>query len=367
MIKILLPIWFISWAVLMPVTSVRTGVPGNTGLDIFVFGNVAPKDSARFSAHLILAWLFTCEYILSKKTVSFSHSTIQVYILFVLYNELHGFISIRQHYLVDSSHSSTAQANTILITGIPQKYLSEEALTHLFKHVPGGVRKVWLNHELKDLPGLYDRRLSALNKLESAEHTLIKTAIKSQKKKHGKDHVVADTEENGITFVDRLVPKEQRPTHRLPLSFMPFSLPLIGTKVDTIDWARTEISQTTAVLETERAILRSEVRAGRKKHHIPLSPLKHSSNEDDEPEIHNKYPPLSSAFILFRQQIGAHMAAQVLTHHEPYRMVGTYIEVAPDDVVWGNLGLNPYEILIRRAISFGLTAALIIGWAIPGM
>lgn len=279
----------------------------------------------------------------------------------MLYTELHGFISIRQHYLVDTAHSSTAQANTLLITGIPQKYLSEEALLHLFKHVPGGVRKIWLNHELKDLPGIFDRRMSACNKLESAEHNLIKTAIKLHKKSPVKDSGPADVEES-LTLADRLVPKEERPTHRLRVSFMPFSLPLVGQKVDTIDWTRTEIVQTTNVLEAERAILRSEVRASRKKR---LLPSKHTPS-GDEPEVYNKYPPLNSAFILFRQQIGAHIAAQVLIHHEPYRMVGTFIEIAPDDVVWGNLGLNPYEILIRRAISLGLTAALIVGWAIPG-
>lgn len=62
MVKILLPIWVISWAVLMPVTSVHTGVPGNSGLVMFTYGNVAPQDSARYSAHLVLAWLFTCKY-----------------------------------------------------------------------------------------------------------------------------------------------------------------------------------------------------------------------------------------------------------------------------------------------------------------
>lgn len=35
-----------------------------------------------------------------------------------------------------------------------------------------------------------------------------------------------------------------------------------------------------------------------------------------------------SAFVTFQKQIGAHMAAQVLLHHEPYRMSKTYIEVS---------------------------------------
>jgi len=34
----------------------------------------------------------------------------------------------------------------------------------------------------------------------------------------------------------------------------------------------------------------------------------------------SKYPPLTSAFITFNKQIGAHMAIQALAHHDPYRM-----------------------------------------------
>ena len=58
-VKIIVPIWLISWVVLLPVTSVGTSVPGRTGLDRFTFGNVAPNDSSRYAAHLVLAYLFT--------------------------------------------------------------------------------------------------------------------------------------------------------------------------------------------------------------------------------------------------------------------------------------------------------------------
>src|SRR5712691_5757186 len=33
MVRVMLPIWIISWAVLLPLTSVNTGVPGHSGLD----------------------------------------------------------------------------------------------------------------------------------------------------------------------------------------------------------------------------------------------------------------------------------------------------------------------------------------------
>ena len=46
----------------MPVDSVKTTVPGNSGLDFFTFGNVAPGDQVRYAAHLILVYIFTCEF-----------------------------------------------------------------------------------------------------------------------------------------------------------------------------------------------------------------------------------------------------------------------------------------------------------------
>ena len=59
------------------------------------------------------------------------------------------------------------------------------------------------------------------------------------------------------------------------------------------------------------------------------------------------------------------MAAQTLTHHAPYRMAEKFTEVAPEDVIWSNLGLNPYEKKIRVALSYCATAGLIILWAFP--
>lgn len=54
------PIWVISWAVLLPVTSVHSIVAPDHGLDLFVFGNVAPDKQTRYAAHIILVWVFTC-------------------------------------------------------------------------------------------------------------------------------------------------------------------------------------------------------------------------------------------------------------------------------------------------------------------
>jgi calcium permeable stress-gated cation channel len=61
MARIFLPIWIISWAVLMPVTDAGK-TNGLTGLDQFTFGNVSTDQQARYAAHIILVYGFTCEY-----------------------------------------------------------------------------------------------------------------------------------------------------------------------------------------------------------------------------------------------------------------------------------------------------------------
>lgn len=68
------------------------------------------------------------------------------------------FVLTRQRWLVDPANANMAQANTLLITGIPQKYLTEAALMDLFNVLPGGVRKIWLNRFVHfDLIILSDR------------------------------------------------------------------------------------------------------------------------------------------------------------------------------------------------------------------
>lgn len=61
-VQMLVPIWLVSWAVLLPATGVRSGSGNTTGLDRFTFGNVPTTQQSRYSAHIILVWLFTSEY-----------------------------------------------------------------------------------------------------------------------------------------------------------------------------------------------------------------------------------------------------------------------------------------------------------------
>ena len=48
-------------------------------------------------------------------------------------------------------------------------------------------------------------------------------------------------------------------------------------------------------------------------------------------------------------------------------MSGRYVEQSPSNVIWRNLSLNPYELVIRRAISYAATGGLILAWTFPGL
>lgn len=285
------------------------------------------------------------------------------------------FITTRQHSLITPAHANSVQATTVLITGIPTKYLTERALLQMYNHLPGGVKKIWINRDLKELPDLYDRRNSACAKLEGAENSLLKTAAKLHLKKLKKEEKAGRPEptteeghpdpEAAQPDISQSVPQKKRPSHRLALKFMPFALPFVGEKVDTIDWCKEEIVKTTELLEKGRANI------GKEDVEPPQSAVEDKAEDkadpiDQETGLSKTYPALNSAFITFHTQIAAHMARNALNHHEPYRMTGRYAEVAPEDVIWGNLGMNAYEMKVRALISYAITAALIIFWAIPG-
>jgi hypothetical protein len=46
----------------LPVDAVKTSIPGNSGLDFLTFGNISTTNQVRYAAHLILVYIFTCEF-----------------------------------------------------------------------------------------------------------------------------------------------------------------------------------------------------------------------------------------------------------------------------------------------------------------
>lgn len=143
-----------------------------------------------------------------------------------------------------------------------------------------------------------------------------------------------DGEAWGEPVWKKYVLEKDRPTMNLPVGFMPFSLPFIGNKVDTISHCRKELAR-----------LNLEI-------------------EQDQEHVED-YPLMNSAFIQFNQQIAAHMACQSLSHHVPQHMCPRHIEVSPNDVIWGNMRMQWWERYIRSAGITAATIGLVFGWALP--
>lgn len=148
----LLPIWVISWIILLPATSVNTSVEGLSGLDMFTFGNVEPSKRIRYVAHLLCVYGFTCACLyLSWSSFIYQFRHI-VWIFHVIRKEMAHFLLTRQQHLIEKTHGKSIQARTVLVTGIPKRYLTHEALYKVFNPLPGGVKKIWINRLVIFLP-----------------------------------------------------------------------------------------------------------------------------------------------------------------------------------------------------------------------
>ena len=135
-----------------------------TGLDTLAWGNVAPDKQNRRWAHLALALV------------------VIIWVCGVFFSELRVYVKIRQDYLTSAEHRLRASANTVLVSSIPDKWLTEEALRGLFDVFPGGIRNVWLTRDFTPLLSKIHERTRVHEKLEEAESELIRRAKRKQMK-----------------------------------------------------------------------------------------------------------------------------------------------------------------------------------------
>lgn len=212
--------------------------------------------------------------------------------------------------------------------------------------------------------------MKASAKLESAETKLLGTAAKLRLKetKSGKKAAKKGSPEHdveagtSIAGAEVVVPPESRPSHKLGF------LGLFGEKVDTIVWARNEIAECTRLLDEGRSKIsgfdeRGTANPGDEEDdELADAALDAEGNPRLAPDdrfapnhvgkhakgavvgaakgaktgvaegvnaikgrlgagsTESPYPTMNSAFVTFNRQIAAHLAVQVLTHHEPYRM-----------------------------------------------
>ncbi|KAI4161347.1 MAG: hypothetical protein LQ342_004899 [Letrouitia transgressa] len=301
---------FITWPVLFPVNA--TGGAGQQQLDILSFSNITNKN--RYYAHVFIAWIF------------FS------FVFYMVARESIYYVNLRQAYLLSPLYASRMSSRTVLFTSVPTEYLNEGILRRMFgKHV----KNLWIANDCKEIEELVEERDKVAMKLEVAETKLIKLAtanrLKSMKRGRGQGGAVDTTDDtNGESgsFAAKWVPTKKRPTHRLK--------PIIGKKVDTINWCRSELERLIPKIDA----LQESYRAGNAKF-IP------------------------SVFIEFYTQSEAQSAFQSLAHHHALHMSPRFIGVNPEEVIWKNLKINWASRVIRNILTISFVVLLIIFWSIP--
>lgn len=333
------------------------------GLDTLSWQNVAPTHTSRYWAHLICALLAIC------------------WTLYRIYREKLHFISVRQDFLTSPEHRLRASAKTILVTNIPSEYRSEQALKALFDvFVDNDDRSrlhVWVNRDYGRLRKLVIQRRKACATLEKAELKMMRLVNKRYRKI---DNTASDTDQSPLSSADTAVleyaldVKDARAEEHITAAFeddckdkqqlwrrylkesSEASVSLVENssgeltpasslkfwqrshkKVSKIAWLRKEIARLTVEIDGTMSEL------------------------DDE----TKFKLQNSAFIQFDRQMSANMACALLSHHKPGLMAPRYLDVAPHEIVWSNMGLTSLRRFVRTCIALVLFVAMLILWGIP--
>ncbi|KAK6350291.1 hypothetical protein TWF696_006522 [Orbilia brochopaga] len=296
----------ITWPVLFPLNI--TGGAGQKQLDLLAMGNVQKTDHKNwYFGHVLIAYVYFG------------------FIMFTIYRELMHFIAVRQAYLCSPMYANRVSARTLLVTSIPDEYLSVPHLLKLFDNVA----RIWINTDVKELEEVVAERDKLALKLEGAEVKYIRIADRNRRraiKRDGEAAGAADPE--GGSVGARWVPAKQRPSHKLKF--------LIGKKVDTIDWSRAELKS----MNTKIADLQARQRT-------------------------DKVEQLNSAFIEFTTQQAAQIAFQCLASNLPLHMAPRYIGITPNEIVWSNLRLKWWERLVKITLITAFLVALVVFWSLP--
>jgi hypothetical protein len=253
------------------------------------------------------------------------------FVMRIITRETIYFINLRRAYLLAPSNAGRISSRTVLFTDVPVAYQNKEKLQALFG---GTMRRSWLATDCKDLTDKVEERDKDALKLEGAEIKLIQKAnkrrLKWEKKNEKTKAPAADGEDAEIaTPGSRWLEKKDRPTHRLG------KIPLIGKKVDTIEWSRSELKR--LIPEVEK---------------------------DQTAHLHYKRKLIPAVFVEFNTQQVAEAAFRRMTPRNSPHMNPRAISVTPEEVVWKNLRIKT-ERRGRKIATTTFIALMIIFWAIP--
>ncbi|KAJ2064085.1 phosphate metabolism protein 7 [Coemansia sp. S146] len=236
-----------------------------------------------------------------------------VWVMRTIFGELKVYTRLRIWWLTNPTHSSKVGASTVLVSTLPSALMdSDSKLSSMFNMFPGGVRQIIVNRNCSKLEKVVEDRNAFVGSLEKA---LTSYAVKCEQA-----HI--KSVKKGVAYV--------APKHPMTRAS---KIPFKGPKLDVFEYYSTQIAS--------------------------LNQKICEMSGDKE-----QFKRESSAFVLFRKQMAAHMAAQTVLDYKPFSMNSVSLDINPDDIIWSNLNMNPYDRRIRGYISFAATIGLVIVWTI---
>ena len=253
----------------------------------------------------------------------------------MIWRELTYYVNVRQAYLLSPLYARRVSQRTVLFTAVPKEYLEPNKIRQLFG---SAMKNFWIATDCKELEEKVKEREKITMKLEGAEIKLIKSANAARLKSLKKGAASHEEENAGVhpdhldgesgSSASRWITPKDRPTHKLK--------PVIGKKVDTINWCRSELATLNPAIEALQKI--------------------HTSGEAEF---------VSSIFVEFHTQADAQAAYQTTTHHKALTMAPRFVGITPGEVIWKNLQISSWQLLVRYYATIAFVCALIIFWAIP--
>jgi hypothetical protein len=265
------------------------------------------------------------------------------FVYFMVTKESIYYINVRNAYQLSPLYARRISSRTVLFTSVPKEYVNKDKMRELFGN---RLKNIWLMSDTKSLSEKVEQRDKICITLEAGETKLIKLSNEARMKsikEGGRDVEVGQAGQTDVeagpadrtnveaesgSAASRWIQPKERPTHRIG------KFGLIGKKVDTINWCRSELQRLIPEIDAEQAT--------------------HKAGEATM---------AAAVFVEFYTQAEAQAAfrdggGKQTTLSKTSRVVG----MTPGDVVWTNVSMNTKLRMIRNAVTIALVVLTIIFW-----
>ncbi|RLV92271.1 hypothetical protein JA1_003333 [Spathaspora sp. JA1] len=277
-----------------------------SGLDKLSLSNIANTKVKRLNAHFIMGLL----------TIGFFH--------WLIIYELQSFLTIRQSYLLSSTHKRSVMARTLLISNVPTYLQQHDVLRSVLKTIPGGINNIWDVYDFERIDHEVRRAKYALEVLEEAQIA----GLTKYYSTNCKFLCWGTTPPDNINKLEFFYDQKNQVFFYPPIYLGLVRIP----KFDRSFWLK---------LPGWCRIFRLEKRVSKTQWAVQTLQECHQYIDQEKLKLANgQLTKHNKLFIEFKTQEGAYIAHQCLLSQTQGCLDRTLIEINPADIIWRNVSRN---------------------------